>query len=104
MLIPKVKAKEFEKFGFKKCKGEYGKNDCYYLCIAKGEKMLFVSNVCFDVNDWKSDRNNLVEEMADVIICLENLKQIFAVTNTDIEEWVNFKQERVVKRMNTEKG
>jgi hypothetical protein len=26
MLIPKVKAKEFEKFGFKKCKGEYGKN------------------------------------------------------------------------------
>ena len=52
----------------------------------------------------KGDRNNLVEEMADVIICLENLKQIFAVTNTDIEEWVNFKQERVVKRMNTEKG
>lgn len=26
MLIPKVKAKEFEKFGFKKCKDEYGKN------------------------------------------------------------------------------
>lgn len=34
MLIPKVEAKEFEKFGFKKCKGEYGKNGCYYLCVA----------------------------------------------------------------------
>lgn len=45
MLIPKVKTKEFEKFGFKKCKGEYGKNDCYYLCIAKGEKC-FLSAIC----------------------------------------------------------
>lgn len=52
MLIPRVKAKEFEKFGFKKCKGEYGKNGCYYLCVARGVKMLFVSDVCFDVMDW----------------------------------------------------
>lgn len=52
MLIPKVKAKEFEKFGFKKCKGEYGKQGCYYLCVARGCKMLFVSDVYFGVNDW----------------------------------------------------
>ena len=51
MLIPKVKAKEFEKFGFKKCKGEYGKSGCYYLCVASGCKMLFVSSEIFDVND-----------------------------------------------------
>jgi hypothetical protein len=44
MLIPIAKAKEFEKFGFKKCKGVYGKHDCYYLCIAKGIKMLYVSD------------------------------------------------------------
>lgn len=55
MLIPKVEAKDFERFGFKKCKGEYGKNGCYYLCVAKGVKMLFVSNVCFDVNDWRDN-------------------------------------------------
>lgn len=55
MLIPTVKAKEFEKFGFKKCKGEYGKNGCYYLCVARGIKMLFVSNVCFDVINWEDD-------------------------------------------------
>ena len=52
MLIPKAKAKEFEKFGFKKCKGEYGKRGCYYLCVARGCKMLFVSSAIFDVNDW----------------------------------------------------
>ena len=42
MLIPKVKAEEFEKFGFKKCRGEYGKQGCYYLCVARGAKMLLV--------------------------------------------------------------
>lgn len=55
MLIPKVKAKEFEKFGFKKCKGEYGKQGCYYLCVSRGVKMLFVSDVHFDVNDWSDN-------------------------------------------------
>lgn len=55
MLIPKVKAKEFEKFGFKKCKGEYGKGGCYYLCVARGCKMLFVSPAIFDVNEWREN-------------------------------------------------
>ena len=55
MLIPTVPAKEFKKFGFKKCAGEYGKSECYYLCVSRGIKMLFVSNEYFDVNSWKDD-------------------------------------------------
>ena len=55
MLVPKVDLKEFEKYGFKKCKGEHGNYECYYLCISKGCKMLFVSPVIFSVNDWKDD-------------------------------------------------
>ena len=47
--------------------------------------------------------NKSVEEMADVIICLEILKQIFAVTNVEIEEWVKFKQERNLKHIKYEK-
>nr|DAE57121.1 MAG TPA: hypothetical protein [Caudoviricetes sp.] len=54
MLIPTVKAKEFEKFGFKKCKGS-SDLECYYLCVARGKKMLFVSNVYFEVNAWSDD-------------------------------------------------
>ena len=49
------------------------------------------------------DRSNLVEEMADVIICLEILKQIFAVKNVEIEEWEKFKKERTLKRIKYEK-
>jgi hypothetical protein len=55
MLVPKVKAKEFEKFGFKKCKGDYGKCGCYYLCVARGKKFIFVSDTFFDVQMWESD-------------------------------------------------
>lgn len=55
MLIPKVEVKEFEKYGFKKCKDIPKGTECYYLCIARGCKMLFVSNECFDVNDWDKD-------------------------------------------------
>lgn len=56
MLVPKVKASEFKKFGFKRCKGIPKGSECYYLCIARGCKMLFVSDSYFGVNDW--DKND----------------------------------------------
>lgn len=55
MIIPKVKASEFERFGFKRCKGIPKELECYYLCIARGCKMLFVSDSYFGVNDWNKD-------------------------------------------------
>lgn len=55
MLKPNCEAKEFEKYGFKRCKGTAKESECYYLCVARGAKMLFVSNVCFAVNGWNDD-------------------------------------------------
>lgn len=52
MLKPKVKASEFMKYGFKPCKGIPRQLGCYYLCVSRGCKMLFVSDVYFDVLDW----------------------------------------------------
>ena len=45
MLTPKVKAKEFAKYGFKRCKGIPRDSECYYLCVARGCKMIFVSDI-----------------------------------------------------------
>ena len=42
----------------------------------------------------KDNRNNLVEEMADVLICIEILKQVFEITDEDIDSWIKYKQER----------
>ena len=52
MLVPKVKASEFKKYGFKRCKGIPKELECYYLCVAVGCKMLFVNDSFFDVMDW----------------------------------------------------
>ena len=47
----------------------------------------------------KSDKSNLVEEMADVIICIEILKKIYNITDDEIYSWVITKQERTIKRI-----
>ena len=52
MLKPTLNVNEFTKYGFKRCRGLPKQAECYYLCVARGKKMLFVSNVCFCVNDW----------------------------------------------------
>ena len=52
MLRPRVNASEFVKYGFKHCKDIKKDLNCYYLCVARGNKFLFVSDVCFDIQDW----------------------------------------------------
>lgn len=46
-----------------------------------------------------SDKDHLAEEMADVIICIEMLKQIYNITEDEIYSWVINKQERIIKRI-----
>lgn len=55
MLKPKVNVEEFSRFGFKPCKGIEKELKCYYLCVARGVKMLFVSPVIFDIQDWEDN-------------------------------------------------
>ena len=47
----------------------------------------------------KSDKDHLAEEMADVIICIEMLKQIYNITEDEIYSWIINKQERTIKRI-----
>lgn len=47
----------------------------------------------------KPDKQHLTEEMADVLICIEMLKQMYGISNDDIERWVAIKQYRTVKRI-----
>ena len=47
----------------------------------------------------KSDKEHLAEEMADVIICIEMLKQINNINEDEIYSWVINKQERIMRRI-----
>lgn len=42
---------------------------------------------------------NLAEEMADVMVYLENLKQIYGITDEMLDEWIRQKQAREAERM-----
>ena len=50
--------------------------------------------------DDKDAYYNLVEEMADVLICIEQLKEIYGVNDSEIQKLVDFKCARQEARIN----
>lgn len=47
----------------------------------------------------KSDKDHLAEEMADVLISIGILKEIYEVSNEQINDWIDKKQKRIRLRM-----
>lgn len=47
----------------------------------------------------KSDRSHLVDEMADVLICIQILRQIYDVPEDSLDCHVAIKQERIMRRI-----
>ena len=50
-------------------------------------------------NDEKRT-DELIEEIADVLICIEYLKMIYDIDQSNVEMWINRKLKRISKRMN----
>lgn len=49
--------------------------------------------------DFKGLRNNLIEEMADVLICMDQLIEYYQIERPEIQEFIQAKQERQAKRL-----
>lgn len=47
----------------------------------------------------KDARGNLVEEIADVLICIETLKQLYNVDASALNDWIRLKQQRELNRI-----
>jgi NTP pyrophosphatase (non-canonical NTP hydrolase) len=50
----------------------------------------------------ENDKENLTEEIADVLVCIETLKQLYSVENSAINNWIRQKQQRQLRRMKNE--
>lgn len=48
----------------------------------------------------KLDYDNLVEEVSDVMIVLEWIKNMHNVQQKDIDLWLDYKRERIIDRVN----
>lgn len=49
--------------------------------------------------EFKGLRNNLIEEMADVLICMDQLIEYYQIERPEIQELIQAKQERQAKRL-----
>ena len=52
--------------------------------------------------EFKGLRNNLIEEMADVLICMDQLIEYYQIERHEIQELIQAKQERQAKRLEEE--
>ena len=48
----------------------------------------------------KLDKNNLAEEISDVLICVEWIKDIYGIKEEDLKKWLEYKKNRIVSRLN----
>lgn len=52
--------------------------------------------------EFKGLRHNLIEEMADVIICMDQLKEYYNINHAEIQINIDLKQARQAKRLEEE--
>ncbi len=52
--------------------------------------------------EFKGLRHNLIEEMADVLICMDQLIEYYQIERPEIQELIQAKQERQAKRLEEE--
>lgn len=52
--------------------------------------------------EFKGLRHNLIEEMADVLICMDQLIEYYQIERHEIQELIQAKQERQAKRLEEE--
>lgn len=78
--------------------------ECSELCqsISKCLRYYDSRNYNSEVND--KYRDNLAEEVADVLIMIEQLKEIYNVNEQDIQEWINKKEGRLKENLKKTDG
>lgn len=74
----------------------YGKNNQSTVCMEECAELI---QAISKAKRGKIDRNNMTEEIADVLICIEMLKQMYMISDEKINKWIEKKQAREAERM-----
>lgn len=75
----------------------YGKNNQSTVCMEECAELI---QAISKAKRGKIDRDNMIEEIADVLICIEMLKQMYMISDEEINKWIERKQEREAERRN----
>ena len=74
----------------------YGKNNQSTVCMEECAELI---QAISKAKRGKIDRDNMIEEIADVLICIEMLKQMYMISDEKINKQIKKKQAREVKRI-----
>ena len=74
----------------------YGKNNQSTVCMEECAELI---QAISKAKRGKIDRDNMIEEIADVLICIEMLKQMYMISDEKINKWIEKKQAREAERM-----
>ena len=74
----------------------YGKNNQSTVCMEECAELI---QAISKAKRGKINRDNMIEEIADVLICIEMLKQMYMISEDKINKWIEKKQAREAERM-----
>lgn len=74
----------------------YGKNNQSTVCMEECAELI---QAISKAKRGKINRDNMIEEITDVLICIEMLKQMYMISDEKINKWIEKKQAREVKRI-----
>ena len=82
----------------------YGVENQMAQSIEELAELIVAINKCLRYKDDIEARNNLVEEVADVLIMIDQLKIIMNIKDYEIDCYRKYKLERLERRINNERG
>lgn len=77
---------------------EYDKDLCTTIAMEECAELI---QAISKAKRGKLDKDNLTEEIADVMICMDWLIDVYEINILDIKEWLDKKRNRIVTRLNT---
>lgn len=74
----------------------YGKDIQSVVCMEECSEL--IQCISKELRD-KSDISHLSEEIADVLICIKMLQLMYGIQDSQLQNWVDAKQQRMEERM-----
>lgn len=81
----------------------YGVEMQLLVCIEELSELIKAITKAERYTNDETKIDDIAEEIADVLICIEYLKMIYNIDQEEIESWINKKIKRLKERMDSER-
>jgi NTP pyrophosphatase (non-canonical NTP hydrolase) len=78
---------------------KYGVEKQLLVCMEEPAELIQAISKAERYPEDSTRMQDLIEEMADVTICLEYLKLIYNIRQEELDEWINRKVKRISKKI-----